>query len=58
MIDLAPAVYSDDDPTAMQLLKANANDFTAEGKEYKRRHIIYEKNIDKFVHERNTEQIK
>jgi hypothetical protein len=56
--DLAPGVYSDELPSAMQTLKANANDVTIEGKEYQRRYNIYKQNLDKFVYERNKEYTK
>jgi hypothetical protein len=56
--DLAPAVYSDEDPSAMQWFIANANDFTKEGKEYQRKYDIYKQNLDKFGLERNAESRK
>jgi hypothetical protein len=54
-VDLAPAVYSDEDPTAMQWFKANANDFTKEGKEFQRKYDVYKQNLNKFGIERNAE---
>ncbi len=57
-VDLAPAVYSDELPTAMQWFKANANDVTKEGKEYQRKYEIYKQNLDKFGLERNAESRK
>jgi hypothetical protein len=57
-VDLAPAVYSDEDPTAMQWFKANANDFTKEGKEFQRKYDVYKQNLNKFGIERNKESRK
>lgn len=53
--DLAPSIYSDEQPTAMEWLKANANDVTDEGIEYQRKFNIYKQNVDKYNEERHKE---
>lgn len=51
--DLAPEIYSDEYPTAMQYLKANANDITVEGIEFGKRHHVYKQNYEFFLQEQN-----
>jgi hypothetical protein len=50
---VAPSVYSDRYPKGMQILGANANNVTKEGKEFEKRYEIYEENLDRFVEEQN-----
>lgn len=51
LIGVAPSVYSDRYPKAMQVLGAQANNVTKEGREFGRRYDIYEENLDRFVEE-------
>lgn len=53
LIGVAPSVYSDRYPKGMQMLGANANNVTKEGREFGRRYDIYEENLDRFVEEQN-----
>ena len=50
---VAPSVYSDRYPKAMQMLGAKANGFNAEGKEFDKKYGIYIENLEHFVEEQN-----
>ncbi|HRG58981.1 MAG TPA: hypothetical protein PK323_08470 [Bacteroidia bacterium] len=53
-IDLAPSVYSDEQPKAMQWLKANSNDVTEIGREFGKRFKVYEQNYERFIQEQKV----
>jgi Flp pilus assembly pilin Flp len=50
---VAPSVYSDRYPKAMQTLGAQKNGFNAEGREFGRKYEIYIENLEHFVEEQN-----
>ena len=50
---VAPSVYSDRYPKGMQMLRAKANGFNAEGKEFDKKYEIYIENLEHFEEEQN-----
>jgi hypothetical protein len=49
--DIAPTVYSNELPKALQELKSQSNNVSAEGRKYAKLVDIYEEDYDRFIHE-------